>query len=159
MSDGIRPVRDEDVEIFYEHQQELEGAAMAMFPSRERAAFFTHWATPRARPDARAMTITHGGRVAGYIGSWQEDQKIFVAYWLGKAYWGCGIATAALNAYLTEHELRRPVRAHVAATNIGSIRVLEKCGFEFVSRTTELNPALGVEVEEILMADVPGRAS
>jgi RimJ/RimL family protein N-acetyltransferase len=156
MSAGLRLVRDEDIEIFYEHQREPEGAAMAMFPSRDRDVFFGHWAKTRARTDARTMTITYGDFVAGNIGSWEEDEHIFVGYWIGKAYWGRGIATTALNAYVTEHELRRPLRAHVAATNIGSIRVLEKCGFELVSRTTEFNPAFGLDVEELLMAYVPG---
>lgn len=152
---GLRPVRDEDIEIFFEHQREPEGAAMAMFPSRDRDVFFSHWAKTRARTDARAMTITYEACVAGNIGSWAEDEYIFLGYWIGKAYWGQGIATAALNAYVAEHELRRPLRAHVAATNIGSIRVLEKCGFELVSRTTEFNPVLGLDVEELLMAYLP----
>ena len=161
MSVGLRLVRDEDIEIFYEHQNEPEGAAMAMFPSRDRDVFFSHWAKTRARPDARIMTITYGDRVAGNIGSWEEEGHVYLGYWIGKDYWGRGIATAALNAYVTEHELRRPLRAHVAATNIGSIRVLEKCGFELVSRTTEFNPAFGLDVEELLMAYPPdvGRAS
>ena len=137
MSVGLRPVRDEDIEIFYEHQREPEGAAMAAFPSRERDVFFAHWEKTRARADAMAMTVTYEGRVAGNIGSWEDDDYVLVGYWLGKEFWGRGIATAALNAYVTEHELRRPLGAHVAATNIGSIRVLERCGFEVVSRTPE----------------------
>jgi RimJ/RimL family protein N-acetyltransferase len=39
----------------------------------------------------------------------------------------------------------------VATSNVGSIRVLEKCGFEPVERTTELDESLGIEVEELLM--------
>jgi RimJ/RimL family protein N-acetyltransferase len=51
-----------------------------------------------------------------------------VGYWLGREYWGKGIATAALAAYL-KVEQQRPLHAYVAAHNIGSRRVLEKCGF------------------------------
>ncbi len=124
---------------------------MAMFPSRDRDVFFSHWAKTRARADARVMTITYEDCVAGNIGSWEDDGHVYLGYWIGKAYWGRGIATAALDAYVNDPERRRPPHAHVAATNIGSIRVLEKCGFELVSRTTEFNPALGVDVEELLM--------
>ena len=110
---------------------------MAMFPSRDRDAFFSHWARTRARADARTMTITYGDAVAGNIGSWEDGEQVFLGYWIGKSYWGRGIATAALSAYVTEHEPRL-------------------CGFELVSRTTEFDPAFGVDVEELLMEYRPG---
>jgi RimJ/RimL family protein N-acetyltransferase len=149
---GLRPVRDSDLEIFYQQQREPEGVAMALFPTRERDAFLHHWRTVTlARPDARAMTVTCGDAVAGNIGSWEQDGRVLVGYWLGSAYWGRGIATAALRSYLDEHEPRRPINAQVVATNLGSIRVLEKCGFELVGRETEYSEAFGVDVEELLM--------
>ena len=149
---GLRPVADADLEIFYGHQCDPEAVAMAMFPSRDRDAFFRHWRTTTlARPDARAMTVTYGDAVAGNILSWATDEGVFVGYWIGRDYWGKGVATAALQLYLREHEPRRPLHAHVVATNVGSIRVLEKCGFELVERTRELDPTFEVEVEELLM--------
>ena len=154
MSVGLRPARDEDVEIFYEQQLEPEGAAMAMFPSRDRETFFAHWQKVGARSDATRMTITYGDAVAGNIGSWAtgDEDNVLVGYWIGKAYWGKGIASAALHTYLTEHELRRPLHAHVVATNLGSIRVLEKCNFELVDGRTEHDETFGVEVEELRFA-------
>jgi Acetyltransferase (GNAT) domain len=41
---------------------------------------------------------------------------------------GTGYATAALRAFL-DVDLHRPLHAHVADHNVGSRRVLEKCGF------------------------------
>jgi RimJ/RimL family protein N-acetyltransferase len=150
---GLRSVRDSDLEIFYDHQCEPEAVAMALFPSRDRNAFFCHWKTNTlVRPDAKAMTVTYGDSVAGNIGSWETDGHVLVGYWIGKAYWGNGVATAALQRFLTDHEPRRPVHAHVVAANVGSVRVLEKCGFELVERTTEFNESFGIEVEELLMA-------
>lgn len=128
---------------------------MALFPSRDLDAFLAHWQRTLARPDARPMTITYGDAVAGNIGSWEADEHVLVGYWIGSAYWGKGIATAALQTFITEHERRRPLHAHVAATNVGSIRVLEKCSFEVVDRTTEFNPSFGVDVEELLMEHRP----
>jgi RimJ/RimL family protein N-acetyltransferase len=148
---GLRRVRETDLGIFYEHQREPEGVAMALFPARERAAFLAHWKRTLARPDANPMTVTYDGAVAGNIGSWAADDRVFVGYWLGRAYWGKGIATAALGAYLADHEPRRPLHAHVVATNLGSIRVLEKCGFELVEGTTGFDEAFGMDVEELLM--------
>ena len=52
-----------------------------------------------------------------------------VSYWLGKGFWGRGIATQALYLYL-EIIIQCPLYARVAKDNLGSVRVLEKCGFK-----------------------------
>ena len=55
-----------------------------------------------------------------------------IGYWLGRAYWGEGIATAALRALiphaLRELELHR-LQARVFDGNEASMRLLERCGF------------------------------
>ena len=68
------------------------------------------------------------GQVAGNVVSWDQDGKRLVGYWIGKEFWGKGLATRALSELLDELTMR-PLHAYVAKTNIGSIRVLEKCGF------------------------------
>jgi len=149
---GLRPVREADLEIFYGHQREPEAVSMAVFRSRDRDAFFRHWAATLERSDGTALTITDGDSVAGHIGSWVSEDHVLVGYWIGSAHWGKGVATAALRTFVAEHEPRRPLHAHVATSNVGSIRVLEKCGFEPVERTTEFDEALGRrDVEELLM--------
>ncbi|MFL5736099.1 MAG: GNAT family N-acetyltransferase [Actinomycetota bacterium] len=60
--------------------------------------------------------------------SWVDDDDHVVGYWLGKAFWGRGIATEALRRFVGELP-ERPLSANVAEHNVGSIRVLEKCGF------------------------------
>jgi RimJ/RimL family protein N-acetyltransferase len=44
----------------------------------------------------------------------------------------------------------RPLMAHVARHNIGSRRVLEKCGFTVIGEDKYTNPA-GVEVAEFVL--------
>jgi len=102
---------------------------MAAFPSRDRAAFDAHWkANILGNPGAITQTILVDGEVAGNVGSWAQEGTRLVGYWIGKEYWGKGIATRALAAFL--HLVTdRPLYAHVVKHNIGSIRVLEKCGF------------------------------
>jgi RimJ/RimL family protein N-acetyltransferase len=80
--------------------------------------------------------------------SWTQDGVREVGYWIGKAYWGKGIATAALAEFLAV-EPTRPLYAHVARHNLGSVRVLEKCGFARVG---------GDERELVLRLDLSGRA-
>jgi RimJ/RimL family protein N-acetyltransferase len=88
----------------------------------------THWAKIMAEETTFLRTIVCNGQVAGNIVAWQHDGEREVGYWLGKEYWGRGIATAALTQLL--HQVKdRPLSAHVARHNVASIRVLQKCGF------------------------------
>lgn len=128
----LRDVIEDDLPIFFEHQCDPEAHRMAGFRPREHDAFMLHWRTKvLADPAARKRTIVVEGRVAGNIGSWDDDGKRFVGYWIGREFWGRGIATAALSEFSCE-ESTRPLYAHVAVQNVGSIRVLQKCGFRQV---------------------------
>jgi RimJ/RimL family protein N-acetyltransferase len=77
-----------------------------------------------------------------------------VGYWLGKEFWGKGIATAALSQLLEICD-ERPVYAYVATRNIASIRVLEKCGFSvYGNANTVEDDTLEVIDEFIMKLDV-----
>ena len=131
MSDDVRlrNVEPDDLPVFYEQQLDPDATRMAAFPARDRAAFDAHWATRiLGNPAAITQTIVVDGQVAGNIGSWPQDGDRLVGYWIGKEHWGKGVATRALAAFL-HLVTERPLRAHVARHNVGSIRVLEKCGF------------------------------
>ena len=60
-----------------------------------------------------------------------------IGYWLGETFWGCGIATEALNA-MSEWAFRElhlvRLYAKVFARNQASARVLEKAGYVFEGR-------------------------
>lgn len=143
----LRNVTDEDLSIFFEHQRDPVALRMAAFPSRERDAFLTHWRTNVLRPENVTRTIVVDGLVAGYVSSWEQDGKRLVAYWLGREHWGRGIATQALSEFLVIEPIR-PLHAWVAAHNVGSIRVLEKCGFRTVAHE---NPQQADGVAEVLL--------
>lgn len=64
----------------------------------------------------------------GNIGSWPDNGQQLLGYWVGREFWGRGVATQAL-ALLVDEVSIRPLYAHVVMHNVGSIRVLEKCGF------------------------------
>jgi RimJ/RimL family protein N-acetyltransferase len=132
----LRDVEPADLPVFYEHQLDPDATAMAAFPSRDRAAFDAHWATNvLGNAAAVTQTILVEGQVAGYIGSWPQGGARLVGYWIGKEHWGKGVATKALAAFL-RLVTERPIHAHVVEHNVGSIRVLEKCGFSFERQET-----------------------
>jgi RimJ/RimL family protein N-acetyltransferase len=143
----LRDVIQDDLRTFFEHQRDPEACRMAVFPSRTRDVFMVHWNTAiLADPDVAKKTIVIDGEVAGHVVSWGKDGRRFVGYWIGREYWGRGVATEALASFL-EHETRRPLHAYVAAQNLGSIRVLEKCGFHRVGESTKALDG----VEEVLL--------
>ncbi|MEP7360276.1 MAG: GNAT family N-acetyltransferase [Chloroflexota bacterium] len=128
---ALRPVDVTDIDVFYDHQADPVAAAMAGVNSRDRAAHVEHWATViLANPSNVTRTVTVDGVVAGNIGSWiDQDGKRLVGYVYGRELWGRGIATDALRQFLDQEMTERPLYAHVANSNLGSQRVLEKSGF------------------------------
>jgi RimJ/RimL family protein N-acetyltransferase len=131
----LREVVESDLPILYEYECDSEAAAMAGFPSRERDAFMAHWAKTLANDSALTMAIVADDQVAGNIGCWEADGRRFVGYWIGREFWGRGLATQAV-AELAGIVEARPLYAHVLKSNVASIRVLEKNGFVEVARHT-----------------------
>ena len=145
----LRDVVDDDIPVFFQQQNDPEAIEMAAFPPREWEPFAAHWAKIRVDPTLVTKTIVSDGEVAGNIGSFPRDDRRFVGYWLGREFWGQGLATRAL-AELVE-ELERPLYAEVSTANIGSIRVLEKCGFTVIKTTVEHDDTLGGDIELLVM--------
>jgi RimJ/RimL family protein N-acetyltransferase len=147
----IREVEDGDLEAFFEHQQDPVAMRMAAFPARDREAFMAHAAKIRADETVVINTIEVDGRVAGNVLSWEQSGKRAVGYWIDRRDWGRGIATAALSLFVG-WETTRPLYAHVAVANVGSIRVLEKCGFSRLPADDPEASTVGEDgIEEILL--------
>jgi RimJ/RimL family protein N-acetyltransferase len=142
----LRDVTEGDLPIFFEQQCDSEANQRAAFPARSRDAFMAHWAKILGEATVTIKTIILNGHVAGNIFSWERDRKRLVGYWIGKEYWGKGVATKALSDFLGVVKVR-PLFAHVAKHNIASVRVLEKCGFTVCPEETESlePPSDGVE--------------
>jgi RimJ/RimL family protein N-acetyltransferase len=146
----LRDVTEADLPIFFDHQRDPEATRMAAFPSRDRQAFMAHWAKILADATVITRAILVDGQVAGNVVSWEQFGKQEVGYWIGKHYWGQGVATRALSAFLGLVSVR-PLYAYVAKHNIGSIRVLEKCGFTIVGEDREASGADGDEIDQIIL--------
>ena len=131
----LRETTLEDVPILFEHQLDPVASEMAAFPSRDWDAFVAHDAKLRLDPTAIRRTIVADGEVVGSIGVWGEDGRE-IGYWIDRAAWGKGIASAAVAVLLAEVQ-ERPITAHVAEHNVGSKRVLERNGFVETSRERE----------------------
>ena len=156
MSDKLvlRNVVNDDLPIFFEYQLDQEANYMAAFTARDptnQEAFMAHWQRILADKINIIQTILFNGQVAGSVSSYEEEGKPEVTYWLGKEYWGKGIATRALKEFLAHHNPARPIYARVAKDNPGSRRVLEKCGFKIIGESKGFANARGEEIEELLL--------
>lgn len=149
----LRDVIEDDLPTFFEQQLDPVANRMAAFTAKDpsdREAFAAHWAKILGDETITVKTILFEGQVAGHIASFERFGEPEVTYWLGKEYWGKGIATQALSAFLDDFKTC-PLYARVAKDNIGSMRVLEKCGFIISGKDKGFSNARGEEVEEIIL--------
>jgi RimJ/RimL family protein N-acetyltransferase len=87
-----------------------------------------HWNRILEDGSVVKKTVLFEGGVAGNIVSFVNSGEREVGYWIGREFWGRGVATRALAGFL-RIEARRPLHANVARHNVASIKVLENCGF------------------------------
>jgi len=151
----LRDVTINDLPIFFEHQLDPDANHMAAFTSRDpadRDAFMARWTRFLADETITMKTILFDGQVAGSVSSYQDEElgQPEVTYWLGKSYWGKGIATSALSTFLALVKVR-PLYARVVKDNIASFRVLQKCGFTICGEGKGFANARGQEVEEFIL--------
>ena len=146
----LRDVTEDDFAIFFEHQLDPDATRMAAFPARDRDAFIAHWARILSNDTIIKKTILFDGQVAGNVVCFGQAGEREVGYWLGKPYWGKGIATSALSQFLG-HVQARPLYAHVAKHNVASLRVLQKCGFTITGEDKGPPDADGERVEEFIL--------
>lgn len=146
----LRDVTESDLPIFFEQQRDPVANQMAAFPPRDRDAFMAHWTKILDDETNVIKTILADGHVAGNVVSWKQSGERLVGFWVGREYWGKGIATKALSEFL-KHLKDRPLYAWVAKHNVGSIRVLEKCGFTISTEDKGSSDTPGEEVEEVLL--------
>ncbi|HKV86025.1 MAG TPA: GNAT family N-acetyltransferase [Ktedonobacterales bacterium] len=149
----LRAVIESDLPIFFEQQRDPAANHMAAFTSRDpndRDAFMAHWTRILGDEANITRTIVAGGEVAGNIASFLMEGEREVGYWLGKPYWGRGIASAALRAFLGEITLR-PLHARAAKDNAASLRVLQKCGFSITGEGSGYAEARHAETEEYIL--------
>jgi RimJ/RimL family protein N-acetyltransferase len=150
----LREVEDRDLDVLFEHWPDREAIRMAAFTSPDpddRGAFDARWARLRRDQNTTNKVVETEGRVVGHIASFDLDGQREVTYWIGRQDWGRGIATRALQQFLTTIEVARPLYARAASDNAGSIRVLEKCGFTHVGDGRGFAHGRDEETEEVVL--------
>ncbi len=149
----LREVAETDLPVFFAQQCDATANHMAAFTPpapHDHDAFLARWTRHLADATTRIQTIVCEGEVAGHVSCYEHEGKTEVTYWLGKEYWGRGIATQALRTFV-QSVPARPLYARAAKDNVASLRVLAKCGFVIYGEDAGFSAARGVDVEEFLL--------
>jgi RimJ/RimL family protein N-acetyltransferase len=153
MNVSLRPVEDRDLEALFQQWIDPKSIRMAAFTAEDqtdRRAFLDRTSRLRADPSVSHLVIDVDGVAAGTIGRFRMDGQLEVTYWVDRAYWGKGVASAALELLLAATP-DRPVYARAASDNLGSLRVLEKAGFRRVGVDRGFAAGRGEEIEETIL--------
>jgi RimJ/RimL family protein N-acetyltransferase len=135
----VRTYRKKDAEPLQRLADDWEVARYLRdgFPHPYTAKHAREWVKMTADPRSTHFAVEVDGAFAGGIGYVRFDAERQlsgeIGYWLGRPFWGRGIATAALRsvaglAFERETGVLR-LEAPVFSNNPRSARVLEKCGF------------------------------
>lgn len=152
----LRPVQWADVPVLFGFQLDEASNEMAKVKPRDEATFHAVWERVFATPMIVARVITAkespdtAERIVGNVSCFQRDGLDYVGYWIARDAWGRGYASRALALMLVEVR-RRPLHARVAADNVASLKVLERCGFTELRRGWSPGDDRLVACDEVLL--------
>ena len=153
---------DEDSLVRHANNRKVWRNLRDAFPHPYTTADAREWiriANPSS-PLANFAIIVEGAAVGG-IGLVLKDdvfrRSAEIGYWLGEEFWGRGIVTEAVRS-VTEYAFSNfdlcRIFAGVFEWNPGSMRVLEKAGYEFECRTRKSITKDGETIDEFIYAMV-----
>ena len=118
------PVLETDLKILFEQQLDREAVAMSAYPPKDSGEFMRHWEGILKNKAIIARTILYKDKLAGHIICWKEGKyEQRVGYWIGKQFWGRGIATSALQEFLAQVKIRPLIPTRLWVKNPGPVEV------------------------------------
>ena len=146
----LRTTTLKDLETLFVFQLDKESNYLAAFTSKDpsnKEAYIEKWTSLLANKTINSKTILAEEKIVGSIAKFEMEGEAELTYWIGRDFWGRGIASNALKIFL-EEEKSRPIYGRVAFDNLGSKRVLEKCGFTMIKTEKGYANAREKEIEE-----------
>ncbi|MCY1540167.1 Acetyltransferase (GNAT) domain protein [compost metagenome] len=148
----LRKTEPNDLLDFFNFQLDEEANYMAAFTAKDptnKEAYLTKYGKFLYDSTKNTCTILVNGIIAGSISKFEMEGNAEITYWIDKKFWGKGVATRALTEFLLL-ELARPIVGRTAFDNLGSQKVLEKCGFIRIGRDKGFANARQAEIEEFI---------
>ena len=148
----LRPTLPSDLEVFYENQADDEAIFMAAFTGsdpKDKEAYISKWTRLLNVDSVNMQTILLDKKVIGCVVKFEIDQEAEITYALAKENWRNGVMSEAVAKFL-EIEKKRPIAGRVAFDNIGSQKILEKCGFIKTGNNVDYAHGRAKEIEEFI---------
>ncbi len=148
----LRQTEKSDLELFFQFQLDEEANHLAAFTPKDhtdKEAYFEKFTKHLNEPTINMQTILVDETIAGSIAKFEMEGDTEITYWIDRNFWGKGIATTALKNFLII-ENTRPIFGRVAFDNLGSQKVLEKCGFVKTGTDKGFANARQTEIEEFI---------
>lgn len=148
----LRPTESSDLDILFQFQLDKEGGYLAAFMPKDptdKSAYIDKYTKLLDDPTVNNQTIILDNIIVGSIATFIMEGDTEITYWIDRKFWGQGIATQALKKIL-DIETLRPIFSRVAFDNLGSQKVLEKCGFEKIDTDRGFANARQTEIEEFI---------
>lgn len=148
----LRQTHKNDLETFFMFQLDKDANYLAAFTPKDpsdKDAYIKKWTRLLSDEKVNIRTILFQKEIAGSIAKYEMEGDAEITYWIGKSFWGKGIASNALKNFL-EIEKTRPIFGRVAFDNLGSQKVLEKCGFSKIGTEKGFANARNKEIEEFV---------
>ena len=148
----LRPTEISDLDTLFRFQLDKEGGYLAAFMPKDptdKVGYINKLTKLLDDPTVNNQTIILDNIIVGSIAKFVMEGDTEITYWIGREFWEQGIATKALNKFLTI-ETFRPIFGRVAFDNFGSQKVLEKYGFEKVGSDKGFANARQTKIEEFI---------
>ena len=148
----LRPTEISDLDNLFQFQLDKEGGYLAAFMPKDptdKSAYINKHTKLLNDPTINNQTIIFDNTVVGSIAKFIMEGDTEITYWIDRNFWGQGIATSALNDFL-KIESTRPIYGRVAFDNLGSQKVLTKCGFIKIGTDKGFANARQTEIEEFI---------
>jgi len=127
----LRPAVVDDIELFFQLQQDSVAVRMAAFtPANltDREVFETRWRRVLSDRSVVVKTVLVAGVAVGHVLKYVFGGEPEVSYWIAREHWDRGYATEAVRLLLVEIT-ERPIYGRAAQDNVGSLAVLRHNGF------------------------------
>ena len=148
----LRPTKIADLDTLFQFQLDKEGGYLAAFMPNDptdKSTYLNKYTKLLNDPTVNNQTIVIDNIIVGSIATFVMEGDLEITYWVDRNFWGQGIATKALEIFLTI-QTARPIFGRVAFDNYGSQKVLEKCGFIKIGTDRGFANARQTEIEEFL---------
>ncbi|MCB1024647.1 MAG: GNAT family N-acetyltransferase, partial [Acidobacteria bacterium] len=98
----LRDTNEDDLEVLFDFQMDEDARYLAAFMSKDstdKAAYIKKFTRLLSEKTVNNKTIFIDNEIAGSVAKFEIEGEAGITYWIGKEFWGKGIASEALKEF------------------------------------------------------------